>query len=203
MIKISNYEKKGDYIVEFDVSGIDVSAMNAFRRTIVSTIPTMAMENITFLYNSSILNDENLAHRLGLVPLTTDLKTYTMQQDCSCKGEGCGKCVYKLTLDITGPGIVYSGDLKSLDDRVKPVYDKIPLIKLSKDQKIKLEADAILGQGRMHSKWQSGLASFEIKDKNNYHVMVESYGSLPVEELITTAFDVIEGKIKQIKEELA
>jgi DNA-directed RNA polymerase subunit D len=201
-MKISNYTKKGDNVVEFDITGIEVRTLNAFRRTIISSVPTMAIENIIYQTNTSILNDENLAHRIGLMPLTTDLKTYVLQSECSCEGAGCGRCVCKLTLDVVGPKTVYSGDFKSLDENVRPVHDKIPLIKLSKDQKIILEADAILGLGREHVKWQPGMASYEIVEKDSYHVMVESYGSLPVEELIKTAFEVVEGKISQVKDKL-
>jgi DNA-directed RNA polymerase subunit D len=203
MIKVSNFEKKGERIVEFDISGVDVSMLNAFRRTIVSAIPVMAIEKVTFYNNSSIMNDESLAHRLGLVPLTTDLKTYTLATACNCEGAGCAKCMCKLTLEVKGPMTIHSGDMKSTDENVKPVYDSIPLIKISKDQEVKFEADALLGLGRDHVKWQPGMAAYEIKDKNSFHVIVESYGALPVEELIKTAFEVVEEKIEQLKEKVA
>ena len=202
MIKVTNYEKTGENIVEFDVGGIDVRMLNAFRRTIISRIPVMAIEKITFYNNTSIMNDENLAHRISLVPLTTDLKTYMLPWECSCKGKGCGRCTCKLTMDVTGPKTVYSSDFMSTDENVKPVFDKIPLIKLAPEQKLKMEADAILGLGKDHVKWQAGNAAYEIKDKESYHVMVESYGPLPVEELIKKAFEVVEDKIKQFKEDL-
>ncbi len=201
MIKVSNYSREGN-IAEFDVSGLDVRSMNAFRRTVISSVPVMAVEKITFYGNSSILNDENLAHRVGMVPLTTDLKTDVSQSECSCEGVGCGRCVCKLTLDVKGPRMACSGDMKSTDENVKPVFDKIPLIKLLPDQVIKFEADAVLGTGRDHIKWQPGLASYEIKDKDSFHVMVESYGPLPVEELIKKAFEVVEGKIGELKEKI-
>ena len=199
MIRVSNYEKDGNRAV-FDVSGLDVKTLNAFRRTVIAAVPTMALERVTFYSNSSILNDEILAHRMGLVPLTTDLKTYVPQSDCECKGVGCGRCVCKLTMDVKGPKTVYSGDFKSLDENVKPAHDEIPLVKLLDGQSIRLEADAILGCGREHMKWQPGLASYEMKDKDTFRVTVESYGQLSVEELIRTAFEVVEEKIKKLKE---
>jgi DNA-directed RNA polymerase subunit D len=203
MIKVSNFEKKGVNVVEFDITGVDVSMVNSFRRTIVAAISIMAIEKVMFYNNSSIMNDESLAHRIGLVPLTTDLKTYTIPTECNCKGEGCARCTCKLTLDVKGPRTVYSGDMKPTDENVKPVYDKIPLIKISKDQEVKFEAEARLGLGRDHVKWQPGMAAYEIKDKNSFHVIVESYGSLPVEELIKTAFEEVEAKINQLKDKVA
>jgi DNA-directed RNA polymerase subunit D len=202
MIKVKNYEKKGN-VVEFDVAGADVRLLNAFRRTITVGVPVMAIEKVTFYTNSSILNDENLVHRIGLTPLTTDLKTYVTQDECACKGKGCGRCMCVLTMDVTGPKTVYSGDFKTTDENIKPVYDKIPLVKLMAKQKIKLEAEAILGYGSEHTKWQPGLASYELKDKNEYHVIVESYGPLPVEDLITKAFEVVDGKIQQLKDKVS
>jgi DNA-directed RNA polymerase subunit D len=200
-MKVSNYEKKGN-IVNFDISGVDVRMMNAFRRTIVSALPTMAVEKVIFMDNSSVLNDENLAHRVGLVPLTTDLKTYVMPAECSCEGKGCGRCMCKFTLDVTGPATVYSGDMKSTDENVKPVFDKMPLVKILPEQRVTFEAEAYLGIGRDHVKWQSGLASYEATDKDTFHVRVESYGQQPVEDLIKTAFEVVESKISQLKEKV-
>ena len=203
MIKISNFAKEGN-VVTFEVSKIDIKMLNALRRTIISMIPVMAMEKVTFYNNSSILNDEMLAHRIGLVPLTTDLKTYVHSNECSCEGKGCARCMCMLSLDVTGPKTVYSGDLKSLDENVRPVFDKMPLVKLGMNQKIKLEAEAVMGLGRDHAKWHSGVASYEAveKDKGTFQVRIESFGQLPVEELITTAFDLMDVKIGQLKEKL-
>ncbi|MBD3387567.1 MAG: DNA-directed RNA polymerase subunit D [Candidatus Altiarchaeales archaeon] len=200
-MKVTNFTKKGD-VVEFDISGVDVAVLNAFRRTIVSGLPIMAMEKITFYNNSSILNDEILGHRIGLVPLTTDLKTYIPRVDCTCKGEGCAKCTATLTLDVSGPGTLYSGDFKSTDENIKPAYEKIPLVKLLSEQKVKAEAEAVMGYGSEHVKWQPGVAGYEIKDNGSFHVVVESYGPLPVDELIKNAFEVVGGKIGQLKEKI-
>ena len=58
--------------IRFNISGIDVGLANALRRIIISEIPTMAIESVTFYENSSILDDEFLALRLGLIPIKTD-----------------------------------------------------------------------------------------------------------------------------------
>jgi len=49
---------------------------------------------------------------------------------------------------------VYSGELVSENPNISPVSDKIPIIKLAKGQKLKLEAYARLGKGKNHAKWQ-------------------------------------------------
>ncbi len=199
-MKVTNFKQDGDS-VEFDVEGVNIKMLNAFRRTIISRVPVMAAEKVTVYNNSSILNDENLVHRIGLMPLTTDLKTYVPRGECTCKGKGCAKCTATITLDVSEAGSVYSGDFKTTDEAVKHVYEKMPLVKLMPGQKIKLEAEAILGYGSDHVKWQPGLASYEVKDKDkkSYHVVVESYGQLPVGELVKKTFEVVDDKIKELE----
>lgn len=199
-MKVTNMKKEGERIT-FTVSGITTQMANALRRTVISEVPVMAVEEVTFQDNSSILNDEVLAHRLGLLPLTTDLKTYNFVSACTCKGEGCGKCTAILTLDVQGPKTVYAEDLKSTDPEITPVYPKTPLVKLTENQNIKLEAKAILGLGSHHIKWQAGIASYE-DSKNSFNIMVESYGQLPLKTLVSTAFESFENKIETLKQQL-
>ncbi len=196
-MKIDVIEHKEDRI-RFKISGIDVTLANALRRIIISEIPVMAIENVTFEENSSILNDEVLAHRLALVPLKTDLKTYNFVDECSCEMKGCAKCTAKLKADLKGPGILYSKDLKSNDPKVIPVHGSMPLVKLTEQQKVKFEANAILGVGKDHMKWQCGLASYEMK-KDDFDFFVESYGQLPAKEILERAFKIFDDKLSHIK----
>ena len=136
----------------------DVPLMNALRRIVLAEVPAMAIDDVVMIENSSILQDEMIAHRLGLVPLKTDLDNYTLPEDCECKSEfGCPQCRVTLTLnaestEATRP--VYSGELVSENLDVIPATEKIPIIKLAKGQKLKLEAYARLGKGKNHAKWQ-------------------------------------------------
>ncbi len=52
--------------------GIDASIANAFRRILLAEIPTMAIEKVYINNNTSVIQDEVLAHRLGLIPLKAD-----------------------------------------------------------------------------------------------------------------------------------
>jgi DNA-directed RNA polymerase subunit D len=129
---------------------------NALRRIMLTEVPVMAMENIEFKSNSSALYDEVLAHRLGLIPLTTDLKSYDLPESDEDVESKKAKCTLQLTLKEKGPKTVYSGDLKSADPKVKPVHEGIPIVKLLKDQQIEFTATAILGKGTEHVKWSAG-----------------------------------------------
>lgn len=55
--------------LEFSLIGIDAAIANAFRRILIAEIPTLAVEDVFIKNNTSIIQDEVLAHRLGLVPL--------------------------------------------------------------------------------------------------------------------------------------
>ncbi len=140
------------------LSGTNAAFANALRRAMVSEVPVMAIDDVIFIENSSVLYDEVVAHRLGLVPLKTDLDAYVMPEECDCKSElGCSKCRASFTLEAeaTEHSIsVYSGDLKPESDLIRPVSDRIPITKLGPSQRLKLEAYARLGKGLEHAKWQ-------------------------------------------------
>lgn len=150
--------EKGDLSLRLLIKGVDVPFMNALRRTVLSEVPCMAVDEIVILENSSVLQDEMIAHRLGLVPLRTDLDSYNLREECECKSEfGCNLCRVTLTLDAEskeGTRVVYSGETVSENPNIVPVSDKIPILKLAKEQRIRLEAYARLGRGKNHAKWQ-------------------------------------------------
>ncbi|MEM2972163.1 MAG: DNA-directed RNA polymerase subunit D [Candidatus Bathyarchaeia archaeon] len=150
--------EKDERNVRLLVQGVDTSFMNALRRLIIAEVPVMAIDEVVMLENSSILQDEIIAHRLGLIPLKTNLDGYNLPEECPCKSEfGCNLCRVTLTLDVEakeGTRTVYSGELKSENPAIVPVSDKIPIIKLAKGQKLRLEAYARLGKGKNHAKWQ-------------------------------------------------
>jgi DNA-directed RNA polymerase subunit D len=142
----------------FLLKGATPAFANFLRRAMLESVPTMAIHNVEFQKNSSVLYDEIIAHRLGLLPLSTDLKSYVLPAKCKCNGEGCARCTLKLTLKAKGPGTVYASEIKSKDPKVKPVFGDTPIVKLLKGQELELEATAKLGQGKQHVKWSPGLA---------------------------------------------
>lgn len=58
--------------MEFDLVGVDASIANAFRRILIAEVPTMAIETVFVFNNTSVIQDEVLAHRLGLIPIKAD-----------------------------------------------------------------------------------------------------------------------------------
>jgi len=152
------FSRLEDDIARFILSGATPAFANSFRRTMIGEVPTLAIEDVNIYDNNSALFDEVLAHRLGLIPLKTDLSAYVRQDKCSCGGEGCSNCCATYTLSVEGPRMVYSRDLIPQDPDAAPVNDNIPIVKLTEGQKVVLEARAVLNIGLEHSKWQPTLA---------------------------------------------
>jgi DNA-directed RNA polymerase subunit D len=161
-MKISDVCKKNNKMF-FELSGSHPAFANSLRRAIINQVPTMAIATVEIRKNSSVLYDEAIAHRLGMVIIKTDLKSYNLKVKCSCKGEGCAKCQLKLTLSKKGPGPVYASDLSSEDPKVVPVHEETIIAVLGKNQELELEATAILGKGKDHTKWSPGLAHYKYK----------------------------------------
>ena len=115
------------------VKGTTVAMINAIRRTVMSEVPILAIEDLTIYENNGVLFDEFLGHRLGMVPLTMDPKTYK-----------AGDRV-KVMLEVSGPGTVYSKDLIVADPGIEVVHKNIPLAKLKANQRIRIEAEAVAG----------------------------------------------------------
>lgn len=145
----------------FTLSGVKPAFANSLRRAMIDEVPTMAIEDIEFKKNDSALYDEVLAHRLGLVVLNTDLKSYNLPESCKCNGEGCARCQTTLTLKVKGPKVVYASDLKPKDPKIVPVHPDTVIAKLLKGQEIQLVATAVLGRGKEHAKWSPCLAIYK------------------------------------------
>lgn len=151
-MKIDIIKKNKEELI-FTIQDEDVSFVNAIRRICIMEVPTMAIEKVEIYKNDSNLFDEVLAHRLGLLPLTTDLESFILPDECDCE-DHCPKCSVSFVIKEKGPKAVYSKDLNPTDPEIKPVYENIPLVKLEENQEIELEAIAQLGVGLEHAKWQ-------------------------------------------------
>jgi DNA-directed RNA polymerase subunit D len=180
--------------------------VNAIRRLSINEVPTLAIDDVVILENSSVMHDEAVAHRLGLIPLRTDLHRFVLPHDCDCNSTlGCTKCRVLLSMDSEANDktkVVTSGDLVSEDEVVKPISTEIPIIVLAPAQKLKFEAYARLGFGKDHAKWQPTSASVVIdgKDENESILTVETNGALTAQETITAARERLDSKIRNFDE---
>ncbi len=128
--------------------------VNSLRRTMLSELPKLAIEDITIYDNTSPLFDEIISHRLSMLPVPTDLDLLSFKDECVCKGKGCPNCTVRYTLSKEGEGTVYSGDLQPSEKTWAITEDKIPIVRLYGDQRLILEVEAVLGKAKDHAKWQ-------------------------------------------------
>lgn len=146
-----------DNTLRFLLKGTGHAYANALRRAMMAEVPVMAIEDVIIIENTSVLYDEVIAHRLGLIPIKTDLDAYVLPEECDCKSElGCSKCRASFTLEaeaVDEPVMIYSSALQAEGDAT-PVSGGIPIVKLAPMQKLKIEAYARLGRGLEHAKWQ-------------------------------------------------
>lgn len=152
-MKIEVLEDK-DLRLKFLLRNAPIAFANSLRRAMKSLVPTMAVDYVVFYMNTSYIYDEMIAHRLGLIPIKTDLERFNLLDECVCKGEGCPNCQVSFRLNVEGPKVVYSGDLISEDPEIRPVYENIPIVELFEGQQLMIEAVARLGIGKEHAKYQ-------------------------------------------------
>ncbi len=188
------------------LKGVPLQYANALRRMCLNGVPIFAIDTVDIIENSSVLPDEGLAHRLGLIPIKTDLSRFNEPSKCECQSEtGCSNCRVMLVLDSGDSDetrTVLSNELSSEDDSVKPISDKIPIIELAPAQKVKIEAYARLGRGTEHAKWNSSnISTLTETDKEDQRVLtVESTGALSPEQIIIAGVDEVSKKLVEFKD---
>lgn len=196
------------------LKGIPLQYSNALRRLCLNGVPIFAIDTVDIIENSSVLPDEGLAHRLGLVPIKTDLTRFNEPSKCECQSEvGCSNCKVMLVLDSGESDVsktVFTDELTSEDDSIKPISDKIPIVQLAPGQKVKVECYARLGRGREHAKWNSSnIATLVETEKEDERILtVESTGALNPEQIILAGVEELgtglgdfKTMIDQLKEE--
>lgn len=168
--------------VDFILSNVNTSFANAFRRVMIAEIPTVAIDLVDFIQNSTPLPDEMIAHRLGLIPIRSENADVLYPPDrCPrCEGEGCPMCRVTFFCDVSSGDserIVTTNDFQlydpinageefaSMSDVARtivpvelpavPGEDPVPITitKMGKNQQLKFLAHATRGIGRTHAKW--------------------------------------------------
>lgn len=147
---MANPTRKAEEKIVFSISTNQALA-NALRRS-ANEILIPAIETVEFYKNDSVLYDEIIAHRLGLVPIKKE-KLNEIEK-CSCGGKGCIKCSIDLKLKAKGPCTAYSGDLRG---KAKVIFEKMPIVILEKDQELELVARVNVGKAIQHAKFSPGL----------------------------------------------
>lgn len=194
------FKESGDKAI-FKFKDTHNTIVNSIRKIVLDEVPTMAIEEVEVVSNESPLYDETVAQRLGLIPLSTDLKSYNFRSACKCGGVGCAMCEVKLALKQDEAGYVYSASIRSDDPHVVPVDMEIPITKLFGNKKIELHLKAILGTGREHAKWSPAHAYLK-EDGKELQLILEPFGQLAAKDIYNKALDILADKTDKLKEQL-
>ena len=184
--------------ISIKLKGVTLQYANALRRICLNGVAIYAIDTVDMIENSSVLADEGITHRLGLIPLKTDL---------SRSDESDSRIM--LTLDSgddTETGrMVTSAELLSDDKVVKPSSDQIPIIHLTPGQKLKFEAYARLGRGTEHAKWNSSNIAvlLDTKKEDEHILTVETTGALKPREIILGGINELANRLEEFKEIIA
>jgi DNA-directed RNA polymerase subunit D len=179
--------------IALKLKGVPLQYANALRRVCLNGVPVFAIDTVDIIENTSVLPDEGLAHRLGLIPLKTDLSKYNESDKIL------------LVLD-SGESeetrAVLSGELSSEDESIKPVSEKIPIVQLAPGQKIKVECYARLGRGTEHAKWNaSNISMLTDTDKDDEKILtVESTGALNPEQIVLEGVQEVSRRVVEFKD---
>ena len=191
---LTSDEKK----ISIKLKGVTLQYANALRRICLNGVPIYAIDTVDMIENSSVLADEGITHRLGLIPLRTDL---------SRTDESDSRII--LTLDSgddTETGrTVTSAELSSNDNLVKPSSDQIPIVHLAPGQKLKFEAYARLSKGTEHAKWNSSNIAvlLDAKNEDEHILTVATTGALKPGEIILGGIRELAKTLEEFKEILA
>jgi len=181
--------------VSVKIKGIPIQYANALRRICLNGVPIYAVESVDVLENSSVLADEGVAHRIGLIPLKTDLES-------SKDGNEADKIMLTLDSGITDETrTILSGDLKSQDPNIIPTSDDIPIVTLAPGQSLKIEAHARLGTGTEHAKWNSANV-VTLTDSENVDekiLTVETTGALEPKHIILSSVEQLASRLSEFK----
>ena len=177
------------------LKGIPLQYANALRRICLNGVPIYAIDTVDMMINSSVLADEGIAHRLGLIPLKTELSAVEQDNEFD-------KIMFTLDSGETNETrTVLSGELKSQDSIVKPISDNIPIVTLAPGQRLKFEAYARLGRGTEHAKWNSANVSVLTESDNGDEriLTVETTGSLEPYHIILSSVNELSKRLEEFK----
>ncbi|NXC80565.1 RPAC1 protein, partial [Cercotrichas coryphoeus] len=165
--------------LEFDMVGIDAAIANAFRRILLAEVPTMAVEKVFVYNNTSIVQDEILAHRLGLIPIRADPRLFEYRNQGDQEGTEIDTLQFQLKIkckrnpqaakESSDPDELYFnhkvyskhmtwvplGNQTDLfpDADFRPVHDDILIALLRPGQEIDVLMHCVKGIGKDHAKF--------------------------------------------------
>ncbi|XP_050294154.1 DNA-directed RNA polymerases I and III subunit RPAC1 [Anthonomus grandis grandis] len=173
--------------MEFDLIGIHPFIANTFRRLMLSDVPTMAIDKVHILNNTSIIQDEVLAHRLGLVPLKADPRLFEHKSDANAPSDEKDTLEFELKVkcsnnkdsikkessraeDMYKNPNVYSKQIKWVplgnqknkfkESDIGPIHPDILIAKMRPGHELDIKLFAVKSNGKDHAKFSPVATAF-------------------------------------------
>ena len=162
--------ENGDEYIKFTLEDTHLSVANAIRRACQADVPTIAIDYIQVIENTTMLNDEFIAQRVGLIPLTSDdiVDRMIYFRQCACT-DSCPDCTVEMNLDVEcedeDERSITSADFSTSNPHVVPATmrvdvnaetganDPILIVKIRRGQHLKLRVLGKKGFAKEHVKW--------------------------------------------------
>lgn len=176
-----------DKHISFILKGVNMGIANSLRRIIMSEIPILSVDVVQFYRNDSLLDDEFISHRLGMVVLdSNDIKNNNEKTVLNLN----------VTCNDYEPMDVTVGMIKS---DVQCLYPDTILTRLYQGQSLHFSAIAKIGTGGKHAKWSPvcgiGMEPVETGIKMEF----ETTGALPPKEIVKIGMKLLDEKISKIQ----
>jgi len=196
--------EKSEREMKFVLEDSNPQFANALRRIMMSEIPILAVEEVDFTNNDSILYNEIIAHRLALIPLVFESDKFHFKEEKHEGEKSCQFCEVVLAVNKKTPGMIYAKDIKFSNPDVKPLFLETPIVELFNEEKLKLEATARLGLGRQHAKFKAAVANYKYLDDSGakFEFNVESISGLTAEEIVLKSVEILKQKLKEFDKQL-
>lgn len=152
MESIILHKKEQEYL-QFTLKNTTLAFANSIRRILLSEIPTMSIDIVQIQQNDSVLPDDLLIHRLGLIPMQLKGNDLLHSYECECDSF-CEMCSINLTLDVTG-GEIHSNAFVSDSQLNLRIEKNILICKLARNQRIALNAIVRKNIGKYNAKYSA------------------------------------------------
>ena len=156
-----NFTELSELKAVFTLSATNPSVANSLRRILLAEVPCLAVDIVEVKHNTGVMVDEMLSHRIGLVPIQSDLAdTLLYPSECKCF-VGCSKCSIRMELNKENTSTViqsvYASDITCDTPRemISQANQKILLTRLGPGQRIHCVMWAKKGIAKTHAKWST------------------------------------------------
>lgn len=159
-----------------------IATGNAVRRIILGRVSSLAPGDVTMVANTSVMSDEQLAHRIGAVVLDS-----TTTEDCTMS----------LCVHATSRTLVTSDDLVTVDGGGRPTQPPMPLVQLEPGGQLECRFTVVRGAGEDHARFcPVEVVPYACAGDGTVDMQVESTGQRAGRDIFAEAIDVLRGDMR-------